>query len=574
MADTYKALTRKYRPKSFEDIVSQQHVRDTLRNAMTDGRLSHAYLFTGPRGVGKTTMARVLARLINGVDADVDGEALGNTLDIIEIDAASNNKVEDVHFLRDTVRVPPQTGTHKVYIIDEVHMLSKSAFNALLKTLEEPPPYVVFIFATTEPHKLPATVLSRCQRFDFRRIKVSEIVARLKHICKEEAVTIDDEALHVIASRADGALRDALSLLDQAIAFCGTTITEEALVRALNVVSTERLFAFMEQVAAQDTPAGMILLDDLLLQGHDLQEILGGLMELLRNLYLARDQKNLYLIEVTEETMVRYRKVTQRFSADDLLRMLHLVGEAQVRVRDATQPRIVVEVLWMKLLRMPRTEGLQELLAALRGMPAAGPPAAAGPTHVPKAAPAAPAAPQPARQTRVVDDGDVLGAPAIRRPKALHAVDLDGVAAVSGGLEGSLAVAMAPEPEPESAPEALYLHDVQARWDEWLARVMAEAGKMMHGAAAKARPVDLNGERLLVEVPDRFTEQVLQQNQRLLSGVWKSLIRHHLYLDVRVVESGAPPKADDPYTRFKQLQKQNPKLRMLVDLLGAELDYS
>ena len=206
MSNSYRALTRKYRPQSFEDIVSQEHVSSTLLNAVQQNRLSHAYMFCGPRGVGKTTMARVLARVINGIDDQVDGEALNQTLNIIEIDAASNNKAEDVHHLRESVRIPPQNGRYKIFIVDEVHMLSKAAFNALLKTLEEPPEHAIFIFATTEPHKVLPTILSRVQRFDFKRISVDEIVKRLKKITTDEGISIDHESLHVIAKKADGRL--------------------------------------------------------------------------------------------------------------------------------------------------------------------------------------------------------------------------------------------------------------------------------------------------------------------------------------------------------------------------------
>lgn len=365
MSESYKALTRKYRPRSFDDVVSQEHVINTLRNAIQSERISHAYLFCGPRGVGKTTMARVVARMINGVSLDVDGEELGRTLDIIEIDAASNSGVDDVRLLRDGVRVPPQKGTYKVYIIDEVHMLSKQAFNALLKTLEEPPAYIKFIFATTEPHKVLPTVLSRCQRFDFRRITVSEIVARLRYICGEESITIDDSSLHVIGRKADGALRDALSIMDQAIAFCGNIITYEALLRALNVVSQERLFDMISCVRDRDTRRAMTIVDELLLEGHDIQEFLIALTEHLRNMYLAKDAANQRLIEATDEERRRLTESAADFSEDDLLRMLHMTSEAQFKVREAQQPRIQLEITVLKLVTMERSKGLQQLLAEI-----------------------------------------------------------------------------------------------------------------------------------------------------------------------------------------------------------------
>src|SRR5690625_1053555 len=241
MSSTYRALSRKYRPKKFNDVVSQNHVSSTLQNAIRQNRLSHAYMFCGPRGVGKTTMARVLARTINQIDESIDGESLSRTLNVIEMDAASNNKVEDIHHLREVVRVPPQSGTYKVFIIDEVHMLTRQAFNALLKTLEEPPPHAIFIFATTEPHKVLPTILSRVQRFDFKRITVEEIVSRLEVICMEEGITIDRESIYTISKRADGALRDALSLMDQAIAFCGLNITYDELIIPYHIERSDQL---------------------------------------------------------------------------------------------------------------------------------------------------------------------------------------------------------------------------------------------------------------------------------------------------------------------------------------------
>jgi len=368
MSESYRVLTRKYRPRSFDDVVSQGHVISTLRNAIEQGRISHAYLFCGPRGVGKTTMARVVARMINGVGMDVDGEELGRTLDIIEIDAASNSGVDDVRQLRDGVRVPPQNGTYKVYIIDEVHMLSKAAFNALLKTLEEPPSYVKFIFATTEPHKVLPTVLSRCQRFDFRRIKVGEIVDRLRYICDQEGITIDDTSLHVIARKADGALRDALSIMDQAIAFCGQNITRQGLLEALNVVGSDRLYEMIECAAQRNTTRAMQIVDALLLEGHDIQEFLIALTEHIRNLYLARDAASAGLIEATEEELEQMRVAAKDFSEQDLLRMLHLVNEAQFKVREAQQPRIQLEITILRLVTMDRSESLNQLLSEIRDL--------------------------------------------------------------------------------------------------------------------------------------------------------------------------------------------------------------
>ncbi|MGM0587430.1 MAG: DNA polymerase III subunit gamma/tau [Bacteroidota bacterium] len=368
MAEHYRALTRKYRPRTFDDIVSQDHVSGTLKNAIDNGRLSHAYMFCGPRGVGKTTMARVLARTINQIDDTVDGEHLNQTLNVVEIDAASNNKVEDVHHLRESVRIPPQNGRYKVFIVDEVHMLSKQAFNALLKTLEEPPDHAIFIFATTEPHKVLPTILSRVQRFDFKRIKVDEIVPRLKKISAEEGIQIDDESLHVIAKKADGALRDALGLMDQAIAFCGTNITRDALLKALNVVSSDRLFQFMETVEQEDSAAGLHLIHELLQEGYDIQEFLVELTEHLRNVYVAVTADQLHLIEASQEMKKRYKAVADRYTEEDLMRMLHLVNEAQYKIREAHQPKLQFELTLLKLIHMKRAKKLDHLMREMQAL--------------------------------------------------------------------------------------------------------------------------------------------------------------------------------------------------------------
>lgn len=593
MSDTYKALTRKYRPRTFEDIVSQEHVSSTLRNAIGQKRLNHAYLFSGPRGVGKTTMARVLARMINGIDDSVDGEALGSTLDIIEIDAASNNSVDDVHRLRDTVRVPPQKGIYKVYIIDEVHMLSKQAFNALLKTLEEPPSYVVFIFATTEPHKVLPTILSRCQRFDFRRIKVGEIVDRLRHICVEESITIDDESLHVIAGKADGALRDALSLMDQVIAFCGVTVTHEALLSALNIVGQDTLFDIIESIRAHDSSRVLSILDSLLQQGNDMQELLIALTEMLRNLYMARDAKNLYLVEATDETKQRLMTASSHFSEEDVLRMMHLVSEAQFKIREAAQPRIQVELALLKLTTMPRAKGLSELMEALKASPqAAGSmpstpketpkgPMPSAPTSTVPSKPAKGSMPSTATATPTSSPSSALfGSPAIHRPtNALRSVNLDEEQHTSGKIEGGLALAaqaqedIQPEPEPEVELKELFLHDIRTAWSEYIEEVKKTCKMSISHSVIRSQVVSVKGELLTLECDDEFTRNILQVNQRDLMVCWKSVLGRMLTLEFTL--NAARPKTvqDDPYARFRKLQQEDPKLKMIVDVFGAELDY-
>lgn len=398
MADSYRALTRVYRPSTFEDIVSQGHVSSTLMNAIKQNRLSHAYMFCGPRGVGKTTMARVLARTINGVDASVDGEALNQTLNIVEIDAASHNKVEDIHHLRESVRIPPQNGRYKIFIVDEVHMLSKAAFNALLKTLEEPPAHAIFIFATTEPHKVLPTILSRVQRFDFRRISTDEIREQLRAICEKEGVQADEESLQLISRRADGALRDALGLMDQAIAFCGTRIEIADLLRALHVVDTEVLFQLTGFIQERDAAGGLDLVDELLRSGTDIQEFLVSMLEHFRNLYIARVSPDSTLIEATPQTRARYADAAKESAQEDLLRAMHLIGECQQRIREARQPRIQLELLFLKLLHMTPAADLAAIRRVLEATPGSTPgTSSAAPAAAPPAAPSDSPAPPTSR---------------------------------------------------------------------------------------------------------------------------------------------------------------------------------
>lgn len=603
MSDHYKALTRKYRPRTFEDIVSQGHVSNTLRNAIQEGRLAHAYLFCGPRGVGKTTMARVLARTINGIEEEVDGEAITQNLNIIEIDAASNNSVDDVRMLRDTVIVPPPPGQSKVYIIDEVHMLSKQAFNALLKTLEEPPPYVVFIFATTEPHKILPTILSRCQRFDFRRISIDEIISRLRHICSLEGIQIDEESLHHIARKADGALRDALGLLDQVIAFCGLTITAEAMMKALNIVSTERLFELMDIVHAHDAGAGMSLLDSLLAEGYDIQEFLVELLGHLRNLFVAREVNQLHLIEATDDTRERYKQQSAQFSADDLMRMLHIVLAAQTQVREAQQPRVQIEIALLKLVTMERSEGIQALLkevAALKqmlanggGLPAAedaARPSSASSGVSARQRPAAESRPSPPARTAVPPPApapssrpalrdDLFGAPAIRKSgsgdvQAVHPTPLSDAAAQRGHIEGNLAVAVAHEAVVEEPqPKRVILDDIRNQWEAFLEYARDQIPQLLFFAVRKVELLDLQRGELRVESADAFSFKQIEEHQRSLSALLSSFHGAKIALRVILKSEGRPTESEDSFTRFRRLVQQDPKLRLLVDLFGAELEY-
>jgi DNA polymerase III subunit gamma/tau len=368
----YQVTARKWRPMIFDDVVGQSHVTNTLRNAIASDRVAHAYIFSGTRGCGKTTTARILARSLNCLSpnnqnpdntCDICKESIeGRGLDVIEIDGASNRGVEEIRNLRDSVRYTPTRGKYKIYIIDEVHMLTKEAFNALLKTLEEPPTHVVFIFATTEVHKVPMTILSRCQRFDFRRIAIEEIINTLTTIAQAENIHIENDALMVIAKRADGSLRDAQSIFDQIRSFCGNDIKTTELLKAFNVVDQEIYFRASDILKNHDARGAIQLIDDVIKSGYDLREFVGGLTEHLRNLLIVRSTESTQLIEVSENYKKRYEKESSHFSEHDMLRYIKQSNELDQALRWAAQPRYRLEAGLIQMAKMEGSVQIGELL--------------------------------------------------------------------------------------------------------------------------------------------------------------------------------------------------------------------
>ncbi len=397
----YLVTARKYRPQRFSDLVAQEHVAQALMNAFKLERIAHAYLFTGPRGVGKTTAARILAKAINCTGHD-PGEVepclscescedfeSQRSLSIFEIDAASNNKVEDIRGLRENIRIPPQGGLRKVYIIDEVHMLSNAAFNALLKTLEEPPSHVLFIFATTEPHKVLPTILSRCQRFDFRRIPTNEIVRHLTKICESEHIQADDDALHLIAQKGDGALRDALSTFDQSVALCGSDLKYSTLADALRVVDVELYFEATQYIADRATGSILSLAERIMSDGYDIVEFLNGLAEHMRNLLITTTLGEHALVDVSKNIRERYVETANEFTKAVLLRLLMVIDEAQSRLPVSSSPRLAVELALVKMTCMSESADLAEALEQIRHLEGQ---VGQAPPPVPK--PPSPASPQ------------------------------------------------------------------------------------------------------------------------------------------------------------------------------------
>ena len=392
---SYIVIARKYRPQKFSDIAAQEHVTRTLKNAIRSQRIAHGYIFSGSRGVGKTTAARILAKALNceKIQSDTkyrteesepcgqcescqDFDA-GTSLNISEFDAASNNSVEDIRALRENVRYAPQKGQYKVYIIDEFHMLSNAAFNAFLKTLEEPPEHVVFIFATTEMNKVPPTISSRCQKFNFKRIAIQDIQAQLKAICEKEAIHIDDKSLLLIARKADGAMRDAQSLLDQVISFCAgnaeQTIAYETAAELLNDIDDELFFNVTTAITNKDAKAMLELSRFVFEKGYDPSDFLTRLIEHFRNYLTVINLRSAKLVEGTEESRARYESEAQQFSAEQLLGFVDVITSAEKDIKHFREPRLRFELALLKLTepaqlgQLPlRIEALEKEIAGLK----------------------------------------------------------------------------------------------------------------------------------------------------------------------------------------------------------------
>ena len=379
----YQVSARKYRPGTFDDVIGQSHVVQTLMNSIATKRIAHAFLFSGTRGVGKTTVARILAKALNceqgptgtpcNTCANCQEITQGTSVDVVEIDGASNTSVDDVREIRENVKFTPFRGQYRVYIIDEVHMLSNSAFNALLKTLEEPPSHVVFIFATTEIHKIPATILSRCQHYNFRRISKAEIVQRLRHVADQDGLTIEDRSLMALARASEGSMRDGLSLLDQIIAFGGNTIRHEDLEALLGAVPQERIRAMVEAVIQQDSAKALQVIAALLDQGHDVRAYCADLVEYVRNMLVAAvvpsGPELRSLIEATEEDLTQLARDAERFTVEQLQELFRMYAAAEDSLRVSAHPRFVLETAAVRATRLLRTAEVQPASSRLAVQP-------------------------------------------------------------------------------------------------------------------------------------------------------------------------------------------------------------
>ncbi|MGQ9508543.1 MAG: DNA polymerase III subunit gamma/tau [Thermodesulfobacteriota bacterium] len=376
---SYLVLARKWRPQVFEDVVGQRTITQTLQNAIALNRVAHAFLFTGARGVGKTSTARILAKALNcekGPQINPCNQCIhcreiteGHSMDVIEIDGASNRGIEEIRELRENVRYTPSKSRYKIYIIDEVHMLTREAFNALLKTLEEPPPHIIFIFATTEPHKIPATILSRCQRYDFKRIPLKEIFRTLRQIAEKEEIRISPRSLMLIAQESEGSMRDAQSLLDQVISYSGKEVQDEEVAEVLGVIDRKILFDTVEAIAHQDAEKCIEIVDHLYHYGYDIQHFCEELLQYLRNLILTKVSKHPEeLLEVNGEELEELKKQAEKFQFEQLDQLFHLLLKGEQEVHQSTFPRTLLEITLIRMATLKSVVPIDEIIEKLERM--------------------------------------------------------------------------------------------------------------------------------------------------------------------------------------------------------------
>ncbi len=500
---------RKYRPATFEGLIGQENIARTLKNSIKSGQLAHAYLFCGPRGVGKTSCARIFAKTINcsnpGLDMEPCGEcescrsfAEGRSYCIHELDAASNNSVDDIRNLTDQVRVPPQIGRYSVYIIDEVHMLSQAAFNAFLKTLEEPPEYAIFILATTEKHKILPTILSRCQTYDFSRISVENIVRNLRGIAKSEGVEVSDDALHIIAQKADGAMRDALTLFDQTVAFCGGEITYEKVIGILNVLDYDYYFRLIDMFLAGDQASALVLFDEILGKGFNALHFISGLSTHLRNLIVCKMSTSRSLLEMAPTIAGRYDDSAAKCPMDFLYKALEISCGCETAYKSSGNPRLLIEFALIKCSRLTAVPAASAPAAAAAPAPPArhAAPAAAeqGTGQRPAAAPATPA-PATSESAPAASVAEQSVAPVVKASThGAPAVAGETLAAESQNLAAELAPAAAAAPA--SSASRPFARRVSS----------ASIKDLMNRASAAPRSAELAG--AADNIPDRDPAEI------------------------------------------------------------------
>ena len=588
---------RKYRPATFQSVVGQKHITSTLKNAIERGQLAHAYLFCGPRGVGKTTCARIFAKAINclsphGAEACNECESCrsfgeGRSLNIHELDAASNNSVEDIRTLIEQVRIIPQVGRYSVFIIDEVHMLSAAAFNAFLKTLEEPPQHAIFILATTEKHKIIPTILSRCQIYDFNRIRVEDSVEYLKYIASEEGITADEESLNLIAQKADGGMRDALSMFDKAVSFCGTTLDYHSVAQTLNVLDYDTYFRMTELLTAGNYTEALVAFDEVLSKGFSGQTFMAGLNRHLRDLLMARQPDTLKLIEMTGTLMERYRKQAASTEAEFLFGAISILTELDGKIRQASNGRLLVELGLMKIARLGQKKKIDD--EELYELPALEPRTVRTAPTAPQATPAAPqptAAPpttepqpriEPAQATTATTPATEAAAQHTEaptpqpEPRPVHRT-------ATIGLSLSALLAEEERPKEEQTTEESIGPVIDPQAEEKLRNNRAAILAMVRTERPRFYPsferLEVAGNELQISVPSRELHDEIQRNRTALLMQIARIAKVEGLIELKVdineeLRAEKPIKLED---RLRHLTEKNPKLVALRKALDMEVE--
>ncbi len=588
----YIVSARKYRPITFDSVVGQAALTTTLKNAVKSGKLAHAYLFCGPRGVGKTTCARIFAKAINCQNPTAEGEACNEcescqsfneqrSLNIFELDAASNNSVEHIKTLMEQTRIPPQLGRYKVFIIDEVHMLSTAAFNAFLKTLEEPPAHVIFILATTEKHKILPTILSRCQIYDFERMTIRNTVDHLKHVAQQEGITFEEQALAVIAEKADGGMRDALSIFDQAASFCQGNITYEKVIEDLNVLDAENYFQIIDLSINNKVSDIMVLLNNVINKGFDGGLLIQGLAKHVRNVLMAKDPQTLPLLEVSDQQRQRYQEQAKKCETRFLYQALKKMNQCDINYRQSSNKRLLVELTLIEIAQItqPAEEGdsagrsprrlkslFKHLMRQAQPKPAA-----------PQVAAAKPVAPKETSKPQITSMASEA-TPANEASKPNKAVKLGGIGFSWNNLmdqgkpskiniiPGTVSPAIAQQKNAQFSQE-----DLELQWMAMCNRMPQE----LSGIATRMKnmnPTITELPQIEVQVDNALIKQEMEDFKgRIVSSLRNGLQNESLSLEIVIVEQKEQVKVMTRREQFEKLTKENPAIDKLRQVFNLEL---
>ena len=595
MENNFIVSARKYRPATFESVVGQGHITSTLKNAIARGQLAHAYLFCGPRGVGKTTCARIFAKTINCLNPNAEGDACGEcescksfnegrSFTIHELDAASNNSVENIRDLTDQVRVPPQVGRYSVYIIDEVHMLSQAAFNAFLKTLEEPPQHAIFILATTEKHKIIPTILSRCQIYDFNRIRIEDTVSYLKSIAAKEGVEYDDESLHLIARKADGGMRDALSMFDKAVSFCEGRLSFKEVAATLNVLDYDTYFGITNNILAGDYKSALVTFDEVLKKGFSGQTFMSGLASHFRDLLMCKDPQTLPLLEITGSVLERYRQQSQACAIDLLFGGISLLSALDGGFRTATNQRLHVELGLMKLCGLGQKKNSDIEPSAAPTLPpltkeAPAPVAQPQPVQQPQVQQPAVAQPQPAVAARPTPQPQQPQTMATEQPKVVTTPRSMAQATATahkplfGGSINAVLMGQKPSSDDDENPQnEEFKPESGAKVEAKREAFLTELYNLNPRLANALRSMTIEGYTIRACVMTEMVRDELLRNRGEINNILREVcgIEGSMAFEIEVARSrdAKPVKAED---KLRFLVGRNPEVTNLIQALDLDL---